>query len=600
MRVPQAFQLFGLAMIILGFAPGNLHAADASSPPETEADDAIGDVTLLPPLEASAGRIEDFGFRVSPAYDPARSALFKRVYSPVVDVVLPNTAAARAGMKPGDRIVSADGEPTASRTFSIKKWRRIQEAKWAEVAAGAKNVAWTLEAEDFVTRDRRTLVLRIPTPAPHWGGARWQKPDRPPAVVVEAGPLAERAARVLENGIWILLRRSYVLGLDLPVSETRPFFLCYQWTLQSESGGHRIYVSQQRGRTDIILEAISAEAGAELSKTAATSAPVPTLASATTVFARESRVYLTSPSGALEKAWSLSQKESQQEIPLEFAREEFQREIDFWLNQTAPVARWPLAVITEKTPAAGETMAPPGLAPTIPRAVPLSPPASELASAFQRLPRATAEQRALFSEAFDKIGADADRWAYTEISRRPGEKHPTIVRVDPSKPAAARYTLLGIGGKAPTPEDLLRWREEGGESSDPLGELGNIRESVDVADVRIFAIEATATVFELPMLASAAGVSADKLQTLFRVNNSTRALEDIVVKLREPMRVTAGAKVTEAGLEARFRTVHPAYPPQPVRLRGGGTARLLLMKISRDFEITRTSYKRVEPYAEAE
>jgi hypothetical protein len=54
-------------------------------------------------------------------------------------------------------------------------------------------------------------------------------------------------------------------------------------------------------------------------------------------------------------------------------------------------------------------------------------------------------------------------------------------------------------------------------------------------------------------------------------------------------------KVIEAGLHARFQTLDPAHPPQPVLLKGGGAMRFVLVKIGRDFETTRTDFKRVTP-----
>jgi len=593
------FTLSSLAIIALSLLPCHLPASDTSPSPEADADDIIGDVTLLPALNASAGRIEDFGFRVSPAYEPARSSFFNRVYMPVVDVVLPNTAASRAGLEPGDRIVSSDGAPATSGSFSLKKWRRIQESKWAAVARGDSDVTWTLVVESATTQKRRTLHLRIPTPPPRWGDAVWRTPTRPPASVPEPGPLADRARLVLDNGIHVLLRRSYLNGLQLPVDATQPYFLCHQWTLLSGSAGHRIYVSQQRGRTDIILEAISAEASADLSANAATATPGRPISSPTTIFARESRVYLTSPSGALERAWALPRGRPQQEIPHDLARPEFQRELDFWLNQTTTTSpRWPLTVNADHAPEPDLSPTPPPAteAPSVPPSQNFSQPTS---AAFQKLPRATDAQRTLFEEAFEKIGAESDRWAYTETTRRAGEKKTVSTRIDPSKPEQQRCTLVSIGGKSPTADELRRWRETGGDDTDPLGELRDLRNSIDRTDLRIFADEVAAIVFELPVPSTSADFPSDKLQAIFRVNKTTRALEDIIVKLREPMRFSGVVKVTEAGLEARFKTLDPAYPPQPVLLRGGGSVRVLFAKISRDFETTRTDFQRVETPADS-
>ena len=284
---------------------------------------------------------------MSPDFDSERSSAARKIYSPVVDVVLPNTAASKAGVRPGDRILTADGLPTASESSSLRNWRDLQKKKWLEVASGKSGVIWTLRVETAATLERRTLTLQLPTPAPHWGSTVWRAPeDRIPVVVPEPGPLAERAQQVLNNGIWMLLRGSYVQGFKLPIDAAHPYFLCYQWTLWSGSIGHRIYVSRQRGRTDIIFEVIYKENTPFFASLAPTTVPERNLASATTVFAIDSRSYLTSPSGELELAWRLPRSNHQQEIPLEAARAGFEAEVDFWLTKVGKVSPlWPLGVI---------------------------------------------------------------------------------------------------------------------------------------------------------------------------------------------------------------------------------------------------------------
>ena len=95
-----------------------------------------------------------------------------------------------------------------------------------------------------------------------------------------------------------------------------------------------------------------------------------------------------------------------------------------------------------------------------------------------------------------------------------------------------------------------------------LGELPPIAQLVDLDDVRVAAVERTATVFELP-LRGGGQFPAEKFQARFRVNHAHRGFEDLSVKLRESVSVATGVKFTDAGLEARFRTLDPAHPPQP-------------------------------------
>lgn len=64
-------------------------------------------------------------------------------------------------------------------------------------------------------------------------------------MVKDAGPLASLAREVLDNGIWSGAYDNSV----------------YEWRIVQPSDGHRIWVSQQNGNTEIKLEHQSLEAG---------------------------------------------------------------------------------------------------------------------------------------------------------------------------------------------------------------------------------------------------------------------------------------------------------------------------------------------------
>ena len=131
-----------------------------------------------------------------------------------------------------------------------------------------------------------------------------------------------------------------------------------------------------------------------------------------------------------------------------------------------------------------------------------------------------------------------------------------------------------------------------------LGDLPPLASIVDLRDLRVHGEETASVVFELPIRSDSADFPAEKFQALFRVNKAQRSCEEIAIKLREGFRVGGVVKVTEAGLLARFQTLDPAHPPQPVLLKGGGAARIVLVRFARDFEMTRSDFKRVEPDAE--
>ncbi len=345
LRFPRPFRRVLSFTVAVLFAARSVHAAAPTPPTSSRAAD---DVTRLPAFNVTGERLEDFGFRVSPDLDHARSTDKRNVYTPVVDVVLPNTAASKADLRPGDRILAADGKSTAAGSMSATKWRGLQEEKWREVTSGKPDVVWTLTVETAGSKAIRTLTLQLPTPAPHWGASNWRPPvGRAPAVVREAGPLAQRAHDILDHGVWMILRQSYVRGFQLPTDAAHPHFLCYEWTLWDDSVGHRMYVSQQRGRTDIVFEVIYRQTGGLLSFLRPVKTPEQNLASATTLHAVDSAAYLTSPSGVLEAAWRIPYPtNNQKEIPLRAASAGFQAEVDFWLRRvTKTSGLWPFGLV---------------------------------------------------------------------------------------------------------------------------------------------------------------------------------------------------------------------------------------------------------------
>ncbi len=523
-----------------------------------QADLPLDDVTVLPVFSVKGVRMEELGVRFGGqfGFPPSNNVL-------TIAEVFPNTAASKAGLRPGERIDKIDGKSVGLATILSLGFKpeKLEQRLWNELARGKKSVTVTMEVRAPRARESRKVTLELPSPAPHWGSEKWSAPEgRTPAVVAEPGPLAALAREVLDNGIWT---GNYEHS-------------GYEWRIVQATGGHRIRVTQQDGKTEIRLEYRSADAGQSN--------------------------FTTSPSGALEDAsrWPRAKNDKRKEIPPEELRAVFESEIDFWLHKVGRVTgRWPFEALTGETAvitSAGSNLrsaiTPTGTGNVAGQTV------APRADSFLKLPVATAEQKKLFSDALGKIGADADGWAFTETSRSPESNQVRRVRHDPSKSPAESSTLLTVNGKPPKPADLKQWRDEGQAPLPGLGELPPLPTIVDLDDVRIYADETAAVVFELPVKASNAEFPADKFQARFRVNKTHRGFEDFSVKLREAIGVAGIAKVTDAGLEARFQTFDPSLAPQPVFLKMGGGVRVLLVKVSRAFEVTRTDFKRVVPFDE--
>jgi hypothetical protein len=527
----------------------SVHAQSSSEHP-------MDDVTVLPPFSVKGERMEDLGIRFSGQVGIPTSN--NRL---MVAEVFPNTAAAKAGLRPGEWIDKIDDKSVGLATIlSVGfKPQKMQERLWAEIERGKKSVTLTMEVRAPNAKETRTVKLVLPSPPPHWGSDKWAPPEgRLPAVVSEPGPLAALAREVMDNGIWT----------------GRYEHPGYEWRIVQPDRGHRITVTQRDGRTKIELEQLSAATGRS--------------------------GFVTSPSGAMESGWCYPPGKKKPLDDPEQLRAQFEAELDFWLHQVGRVTgRWPFealngetAVISSSASLLHSSIRPPQATNSAGKGN------GRLAESFLKLPAATAEQKVLFSDALGKIGLDADGLAFTETTRSPVDDHVTTVRFDPSKPEAERSVLLKVDGKDPKPAYLQQWRKEDHSPLPGLGELPPLASVVDLNDVRVYADETAAVVFELAVKASNADFPAEKFQARFRVNKTTRGFEDFSVKLREPMRVGGVAKVTDAGVEARFQTLDPALAPQAVLLKMGGGVSVLLVKVSRAFEVTRTDFKRVVPWEE--
>ena len=353
---------FGVILIGGLLSPAGASSAVAPSTATDNTDPDREDVTKMAAYNVKADRVEEFGFRVNLRGPPWEVAAF-------VTSVYPNTAAAKAGLKPGDRVLTTDGRRAGASIFSLGKWRDLHAKKWAEVASGKPIVTWTLEVQSPGQKERRVVKMTVPTPPPHWGAKEWKRPeDRVPAVVPEPGPLATLARDVLDHGIWAVQGWRRQPWTKSPSKVIEVPMLGFQWTLKTDDGvTHRIMVTQQRGPTEIVFTRSTQE---------------------------RSQHFTTSPTGALENASQPLRGNGYEPTEPEALRAAFQQELDFWLKGVGRVTgRWPFEVLS----AAGPVVA-------VMRAAPVMPEPGRRAASFLQLPAATARQRALFSDALGNSG----------------------------------------------------------------------------------------------------------------------------------------------------------------------------------------------------
>lgn len=223
----------------------------------------------------------------------------------------------------------------------------------------------------------------------------------------------------------------------------------------------------------------------------------------------------------------------------------------------------------------------------------------------------TDEYRTLFQDALAKIAADMERWAYTETTierdtkgQSKGEK---VVRYDPSKPYAEQRTLLKLDGKPPTESQLDKFRREqekrrqhreahemkGQPASQSLGDLADLGHTTVVAD------EAGKIIYEVPLRREGnQRFPPEKFRVLARLDKERRALENVAVVLREPLRMALVVKIKSGTLNAGFATIDPKFAPTLQTLHAEGAGSILFVPVGRSYDLERSDFKRVKPYNE--
>jgi hypothetical protein len=221
---------------------------------------------------------------------------------------------------------------------------------------------------------------------------------------------------------------------------------------------------------------------------------------------------------------------------------------------------------------------------------------------------ATAAEIAVLTEALEKTAGDLRRWAYTEsrvIKDEKGKvKSDVVIRYDPSKPYAEHYVPISINGKPPTASDIAKYRKQGERAEKRDANPANDRRKSlgEVLELRttLVASESGQTlVFEVPLKKEGNDrFPPEKFQVLVRVNATTRALENIAVKLRGSFRAKLILKVKSGDGTLEFATVNPKYPPTLTAISGDASASVLFVSVGGELELKRTDLKHVKPFDE--
>ena len=222
--------------------------------------------------------------------------------------------------------------------------------------------------------------------------------------------------------------------------------------------------------------------------------------------------------------------------------------------------------------------------------------------------RATAAELEMVGTALEKTAQDLRRWAYTEsrvVRDEKGKiKSDVVIRYDPSKPYPEHWTPITINGKPPRSGDFQKYRRQGekaqrrDESGDTSGRK-SLGESIDLQTAFVAGETPEALIFEVPLKKDGNDrFPPEKFQVLVRVGRTTRALENIAVKLRGSFRSKLIVKVKSGEGTLEFAAVNPKYPPTLTEISGDASASIFFVSVGGELELKRTEHKHVKPFDE--
>lgn len=204
----------------------------------------------------------------------------------------------------------------------------------------------------------------------------------------------------------------------------------------------------------------------------------------------------------------------------------------------------------------------------------------------------------LLEDAVEKWLGERDHWAFTQkaVEWDDGKPRERLERYDPSKAGDARWTLLAINGKPPTPEQHTAWAKKKFKKNkrrfdSPIGDYFDFRDAKKISETPQHVR------YDVPLRRDRSWLfQADKVQVQVTVNKETRALEHLTAIVREPVKVLLGlAKITDGKLDLSFLNFDDEATPGPESTQPTGSAHVTVSKFGERAEFTWSDFKRVTP-----
>ena len=209
-----------------------------------------------------------------------------------------------------------------------------------------------------------------------------------------------------------------------------------------------------------------------------------------------------------------------------------------------------------------------------------------------------AADASLLEDAVEKWLGERDHWAFTQkaVEWDDGKPRERLERYDPSKAGDARWTLLALNGKPPTPQEHAAWAKKKFKKNrrrfdSPIGDYFDFKDAKKISETP------KAVRYEVPLRRDKNWLfQTDKVRVVVTVNKESRALEHLSADVREPVKVLLGlARITDGRLDLSFLNFDDDAEPGPESAQPKGTARVTVSKFGERAEFTWSDFKRVTP-----
>jgi hypothetical protein len=225
---------------------------------------------------------------------------------------------------------------------------------------------------------------------------------------------------------------------------------------------------------------------------------------------------------------------------------------------------------------------------------------------------ATADELARIRASLLQVARDQNHWAYTQTMVIKDDKgrvrETTVVRFDPSKPYPEQYTPLVIEGRPPTEKQLKEYRQKGEKRGQRLEQpempressnKWSLRDAVDISSATVVREDDQIVDYELPLRKLEDGpFPPEKFQVIARFDRAAGRVENVAVRLREPVRAKLVVKIKSGDATIDFTTVDPKFAPAMTAVHGDASGSILFVNVGADFALTRSDLKRVKPYGD--